>query len=451
MRSTSLVITALLVASCASDGGDEPLPDTTLVDRGCSKLFYQDRLPEYHVTIAKAEWDALTHEFLDRADREAAGLDPTPYHPIELEFEGERVPGTMIRLKGQSSWWETIAFDEDPKMQFVIAFNEVDPDGRFMGVRKVELDMPRTDESFLRQRLALYYLRKAGQTAQCANNAKLFINGEYYGLYTNLERLDKEFLQRVFGEDDDGDLWKGGRFIKTNEETFSWERLDAFWHPTGLAEIESLVDLDASVKEWATEAMIPHGDGYYNGRANFFLYDHPQRGFIWIPHDLDAAYDYLPAETSPQYPECEGRSPNDRDHWALVLSEPRWLEVFRTGVATARASYAVGELEALVSHWAEQISTAAAEDPMKPFSNALHEAAINRLHDYPRMRADVTDAWLSCWRNGGDDADGDGFDFCNDCDDQDPARHPGAREECNGYDDDCDGQTDETPQGGICE
>ena len=42
-----------------------------------------------------------------------------------------------------------------------------------------------------------------------ANNAKVTVNGQYYGVYTNVERLDKEYLQRNFIEDD-GNLYQGG-------------------------------------------------------------------------------------------------------------------------------------------------------------------------------------------------------------------------------------------------
>jgi hypothetical protein len=41
------------------------------------------------------------------------------------------------------------------------------------------------------------------------------------------------------------------------------------------------------------------------------------------------------------------------------------------------------------------------------------------------------------------DADKDGFAVCEDCDDRDPARFPGARERCDGHDDDCNAQIDD--------
>jgi hypothetical protein len=46
--------------------------------------------------------------------------------------------------------------------------------------------------------------------------------------------------------------------------------------------------------------------------------------------------------------------------------------------------------------------------------------------------------------SGEADTDGDGVRALEDCDDRDPAVHPGAEEQCNGVDDDCDGAIDET-------
>ena len=39
-------------------------------------------------------------------------------------------------------------------------------------------------------------------------------------------------------------------------------------------------------------------DGFWIGRHNFLLYDHPTRGWLWIPHDLDATIDWVSGRRS---------------------------------------------------------------------------------------------------------------------------------------------------------
>jgi len=52
---------------------------------------------------------------------------------------------------------------------------------------------------------------------------------------------------------------------------------------------------------------------------------------------------------------------------------------------------------------------------------------------------------LSCAGGTCEDGDSDGVTTCDgDCDDADPTRRPGAEEVCNGIDDDCDSQIDES-------
>ena len=67
---------------------------------------------------------------------------------------------------------------------------------------------------------------------QCANSGRLFINGAFYGLYTNLERPDKEFITRIFPGA--GPRRSVGRRLAARRSTrttmaLPHPRLDAFW------------------------------------------------------------------------------------------------------------------------------------------------------------------------------------------------------------------------------
>lgn len=413
---------------------------------GCADVFADDKLPTYEIQIAQAEWDGLVTDFYSMAQNDALSLDIHPYHALaEFRYGDEVIPNAMIRLKGQSSWREAVeAGDNPPKMQFVISFVEVDPTTRFHGLRKIELDMPRMDQSYLRQRLTLTYMRALGLPAQCANSARLVINGAYYGLFTNLERPDKEFIQRVFPGEDSGELWDGGWGLETNEETASQPhpRLDAWWSVRDVASLTAIADVDEAVAEWAAEALIDNSDGFWIGRHNFFIYDHPTRGWLWIPHDLDATIDWVSELVDPLY--YWGRYTawdGPWAHYAVVIGDPDLRERYVAALRHAHQVFVATALPDKLDQYAAQIADAVAADPTRPFGVADHASALDSLRSALRARADYVGSWLECRAAGtGTDADGDGKPFCFECNDGDAAAYPGAPEICgDGRDQSCDG------------
>lgn len=187
----------------------------------CSDLFDPTTVTDYQIEMTADDWSKISNEFFNYAALEAAGQPYDTYHPIVFHYGSETVTNAMIRLKGQSSWRHTVALDgANAKMQFVIAFDQVDDGAKFHGVSKIVLDMPRDDETFLQERLAYNVLpAMLGQPAPCANNGTITINGALYGLYSNEEHAGHDYLKRVYPGYSGGDLFKGARRRRRTRST----------------------------------------------------------------------------------------------------------------------------------------------------------------------------------------------------------------------------------------
>jgi hypothetical protein len=411
----------------------------------CADIYSDDLFPTYELQIAPGDWSALLDDFYSMQQNAAAHVDYHPWHTLdEFKYGNEVIHDALIRLKGWSSWWQS-EMDNPPKLQFVISFNEIDSHARFHGLRKVELDMPRIDPSYLRERTSLFYLRALGVPAQCANSARVFINGAFYGLYTNLERPDQTFVDRLFPGASNGDLWDWGQTLDTNTDTMGLPKphLDAFWAAYDTTSLAAITDMDEALLEWASEAMLNDADGYWIGHANFLIYDHPTRGWLWIPHDLDAAITWNDPRIDPMfYWEGGGAWSPPWQHYVAVLRDHDWREHYVAALSRSYDAYVAAHLPDLVDRYAAQISDAAAADPTRPFTFDDHLREVAYLKQAIGTRADTVRAWLDCRATPANavDADHDGRPFCMDCNDSDPTMYEGAAEICgDGIDQNCDG------------
>lgn len=289
-------------------------------------------------------------------------------------------------------------------MQFVVSFNEVDSKARFHGLRKLVFDAPWYDRTLLHERLAHPFFKRRGLPYSCANSARVTLNGQYYGLFTNVERLDKEYLQRNF-EAADGNLYQAGVELKTNETINDTSDIQALNAATTAGEIASLVDLDEAVAEWAVEAMLPAMDNYWAGvEINYYLYHHPARGFLFLPYDMDMIFgDSAYPNGDLIWPDSAFADPITYEHngWLkeplmkTVLSDAKWCGRFVEELALARADYSPADLQAQVDLWSAQIGQALEDDPSKTFSSAEHKAALSQLKSFFAKRATFVDQWLA--------------------------------------------------------
>lgn len=358
---------------------DQPSPTPTsapVYPKPCGDLYDPEILPVFELELDPGDWSRMESEYL-------AGVQNW-YGPVTFRYGDEVRTDVMIRPRGNNSRCKL-------KLQVAIDFNNVDPDARFHGVRRISLDHGGWSCKMIEERVALAWMREdLGLPVQCANQARLFVNGTYYGLYTNLEHMDREFLERNF-PDPDGNLYEGHE-KKTNESDPDDSDLEAFWDAATAEELDAISDMDEIFLGWAAEAAIPARDNFWMWGWNYHLYNDPDRGWLFIPNDLDQA---VPAAEDVDFEPLPARE--EPATW-LFQEDPwrdRWIEVF----AGVHDKFDAERFAARIDTYWAQTREAAATDPFLEW-----DAASDRYADLKiryQLRRAFLEEWLACVRTSG--------------------------------------------------
>ena len=225
-----------------------PLPDGAIYDAAARRLTWTpglDQAAVYHVTIeapALGEQGQLVIGVADAWDAQGnlPVVDPTaytaeygvpvlflspaptaddPYVPVTVTYGG-RTYAAEGKLRGATS----LAY---PKQSLLLKFDSdrfSDPDhaGGFMQKKRIALTTTFDDNSYLRQRLAYQLWTRLEPTVPMqAYNVVLYLDGEYFGLYTATDHIDGD-LMHAAGLAEDANLYKAishdANFRLTNKD-----------------------------------------------------------------------------------------------------------------------------------------------------------------------------------------------------------------------------------------
>jgi len=231
------------------------------------------------------------------------------YLMATVTIDGEQVDSIGVRFKGFTSYNPT-----QNKRPFKLDINEFVPGKRYDGLRKINLNNATADPAMQRDVICYDMLRSMGVKAARTAYSHVYLNDEYWGLYQVIEQVDKEFLDRNFG-DSDGLLyknlgwhkfeWEGPNpqpyqnafVLKTKEETQDW---DSFIHLMDVLnnttdeefdqQIEDIFDVDLFLKTLAVDVSMDNWDSYLEHGRNWYMYqDSINKKFRWIPWDYNLA------------------------------------------------------------------------------------------------------------------------------------------------------------------
>jgi hypothetical protein len=165
-----------------------------------------------------------------------------------------------------------------------------------------------SDRSMMHERIAYWVARQAGVPASRANHALVTVNGQFYGLYTNVETVKKRILSRVFGNN------LGSLFSATDVD-FTAQYVPRYVLVTGLddrtllsglasalttddpasaiAAAAAYADIDQFTRYWAMCAVVGQFDAfpYSNPGDDYFTYANPATGRLaFMPWGIDESF-----------------------------------------------------------------------------------------------------------------------------------------------------------------
>ncbi|HMX39613.1 MAG TPA: CotH kinase family protein, partial [Saprospiraceae bacterium] len=240
-------------------------------------------------------------------------------HADFVFYDGSRrdtVQDIGLRLRGNTSLGAK-------KKSFKVSFNAFAAGRKYQGVKKLNLLGSHNDPTMVRQKLFYDVWARAGMPPRRASFVKLYINDTYRGLYTNMEEIDKEWLERSYG-DDEGNLYKctwpanlgymgpdqsayksllnnpdtRAYDLSTNETADDYSRLvaliTALHAPVDAAfpgKISAILNVEGVLKAYAIDVATGNWDDYFYNKNNYYLYDNPQSGrFEFVTYDADNTF-----------------------------------------------------------------------------------------------------------------------------------------------------------------
>jgi spore coat protein CotH len=393
-------------------------------DDGSSPLFDESVIRSIYLDIPDESWQAIDAQAIPPA------CEPffRDYHSGTLTIEDEVFDGVGIKIKGGCGSARTLEGKAAFKINLEWDDPEVEgcgPEREFMGVKTFTLNNGVQDKSAMHDRLGYSIYRALGLPAARSAHVRLYVNGEFWGLYTHVETINRRFLRRWFGSEK-GDLYEGTYWcdlvsenIPPDEEPTTKfclssefsddecedlraardlqplramvEELNRLKDEGFYPEIRNLFDYDRYLRTWALESVISHWDGYvFQLRNNYRVYQDPTDGrWTVISSGIDQTF-------------VEDQHPWDTQAilGMACLQNQQCEQAFVDELKATNAAVKNLDLPAMAQAIYDQIAPVVDEDPRKEYSMAEFDAEFESLLDFLEYRHARIDEYLDEHENG---------------------------------------------------
>ena len=376
---------------------------------------FAESVMEVRLTLDEADWTELEeHGNLEQYVVAAGSVEVT---------DGPAATFAKLGVRHKGAWSLHHCWDENggvrdytlecAKLSYKLKFDEYTKDGRYDGLKRLNLHASSGDPSKLHELLAYQTFRDAGVDGPRAMPARLYINDEFQGLFIAVEDIDGRYVEAHYPDAPDGNLykevWPRSEFedqafaaaLETNEDDPDVSDMRAF--ATAIADSDASsfledmaphVEIEPLLRYIAVDRMLRNWDGitaFYSPLTphNFFWYHDsgPQGRFHLVPWDLDNtfwAYDpYMYPDLWQQIPgvpditvkpyDCQPRvvwtadsgtyiTPPRCDKFLDLLMQTSFESFADVAASLRKTALKPQRLQALANHYEALIAPIVAED-----------------------------------------------------------------------------------------
>ncbi len=355
-----------------------------------------------------------------------------------MTAEGASYPGVGVRFRGNTSYTGT---GTSQKKSFAIETDFVNADQTFMGYKNLKFNNAHEDPTFMREVL---YNRMASRHTPIAkaNYVRLYLNNEDWGIYANIQAVDKTFLKEWFMSNDGarfratvesqtntaqpgggmpiggmptggampggwGDGTAGMNYLGNDSATYkryydlkssdisdSWQKLITACQTLStataatLSAVKTTIDVDKALWFLAVENIFTDDDSYVmKGKMDYYVYYEPETGRTMpIEYDGNSSFQAAAAASTAWTPFKNATNVN-YPLLQKLLSIPeyrqRYLAHYRT---ILQETFTEANANAIIDELNTMIASEVASDTKKLYSTAQYTSGVPALKSFVATR-----------------------------------------------------------------
>ncbi len=377
-----------------------------LGDKAHEGIYRTDTVRSIYLTFTQPNyWTLLQNNYASKTNLAAT-----------MTMDGITYDSVGVRFKGQTSYMNT---QNSQKKSFNIEIDWIHDNQSVEGYKTFNLNNCYQDESFLREVFYLHCIKNHIPAAKAAFT-KLYINGANWGVYPNVQQLNKVFLKEWYLSND-GTHWRcdrppgsgggmGGGWgdgttalnylgpdtntyktyydLKSTDKVNPWTDLVTtcfYLNQTSIANLPNVIptylDVDRTLWFLASEVLFSDDDSYiYKGKMDYYAHWEKETGRM-VPHEYDgnSTMETSRQSWSPFYNETNINYPLMNKLFQVPQYRQRYLAHLRTLI---NEYFTVASANTIIDQYKALIDTMVQNDPKKLYPYTAFTNEINTLKSF---------------------------------------------------------------------